>query len=282
MDFSDWVPGGFGTADAIVLNDGLVTVIDLKYGRGVRVDAEDNPQAMLYALGALSEFDFIYECKRFKLAIVQPRLDHISEWEISREDLEAWAEGPLSEAAQATVQDDAPLNPGEKQCKFCKGKASCRALADHCISVATDGFGVVGEPIKTLDIDSLSIPEVAKLLPQLDLIRDWAKSLEMRAFSELEAGRPVTGFKLVEGRSVRAWVDDDKANGALGRAGIAVADRFNKKLISPSQAEKLIGKDHNVFKKHVIKPPGKPTLAPESDKRSALEIDPTDGFKEVA
>jgi hypothetical protein len=280
VDFRSWVPGGFGTSDAIILNDGTATVVDLKYGRGVKVDAEDNPQAMLYALGALNEYDFLFDCDTFKLVIVQPRLDHISEWEINRSDLLDWAEGTLKPAADLALSDDAPFQPGEKQCRFCRAKATCRALAEHNLRVATEGFTVVGDPLDLKQVARLSTQEIAALIPQLNTLTDWAKALEAHALHQMEIGVEIPGYKLVEGRSIRKWRDEEDAKAALGEE-LEVADIFIKKLISPAQAEKKLGKGHQIVTQHSIKPEGKPALAPLSDKRPALEIDPTEGFDAI-
>jgi len=276
VDFSPWVPGGFGTADAIVLDNNVATVIDLKYGRGVKVDAEENPQAMAYALGALYGYDFLFDCETFKLVIVQPRLDHISEWEISRDDLMVWAEDKLKPAADLALSDNPPFQPGDSQCRFCKAKATCRALADHAHAVVMDGFGgSVKDPAK------LSNEEVAELLPEVDLVTGWAKSLEAYALQQLETGQDVPGYKLVAGRSTRKWRDEAEAEAAL-RKKLKVGECFSKKLITPPAAEKLLGKGHAILADHVTKPEGKPALAPISDKRPALEIDPSQGFDKVA
>lgn len=281
VDFSPWVAGGFGTADAIVLNDGVATVADLKFGRGVKVDADENPQAMSYALGALNEYDFLFDVHTFRLAIVQPRLDHVSEWEISRDDLLAWADDLLKPAAELALSDEPPMHPGEKQCRFCRAKGACRALAEFNIQVATEGFSVVGDPIKTTDPKVLSSEEIAELMPSLDMLANWVKAVEAHALAELEIGRDIPGYKLVAGRSLRKWADENDAEAAL-RKKLKVADVYTKKLISPAQAEKKLGKGNRIVAEHCIKPQGKPAIAPISDKRPALEIDPTEGFKEVA
>lgn len=283
VDFSPWVDDGFGTADAIVLNDGVATVADLKYGRGVKVDAERNPQAMCYALGALNEFEFLYDVHTFRLAIIQPRLDHVSEWEISREDLLDWADGILRpRAVDAMSGSDASFHPGEKQCRFCRAKGACKALAEYSLAAACEGFSVVGDPIEPVDPNVLSNSEIGELLPNLDLVSNWIKAVEAHALGQLEQGEAVPGYKLVTGRSLRKWADEADAEAALKRTKLKVADIFTKKLISPAQAEKKLGKTHKIFAEHVVKPDGKPAIAPISDKRPALEIDPTEGFSEVA
>lgn len=281
VDFSPWVSEGFGTCDCLVIEGDTASVIDLKFGKGVRVDAENNPQAMLYALGALNEYEFIFdEINTFKLAIVQPRLDHVSEWTLSREELLAFGE-QAKERADLALSDEAPLTPGESQCRFCKAKATCRALAEHSLKTAADGFEAVDVPVTVKDVAKLSNEEVAALLPQLNTLTDWIKAVEAHALAELEQGRNVPGYKLVEGRSIRKWRNEEDAEKALS-SELEAEDIFTKKLISPTQAEKALGKAHPILKEHVVKPEGKPAIAPESDKRPALEVNPTEGFSKVA
>ena len=281
VDLSHWVPESFGTADAIVLKDGVLHVVDLKYGRGVPVYAKNNPQIMCYALGVLHEFDFLYDISNVVVTIHQPRVDTVSEWAISRGDLLAWGDDILRPGAQAALADDAPFNPGEKQCRWCAAKPVCRALAEHNLVVASEGFSVVGDPVKPKDPNKLDNDEIAQILPELNGLSDWIKAVEAYALSQLERGEAVPGYKLVEGRSLRKWADEANAEAALKRARLKVADIFTNKLISPAQAEKQLGKNHKIIAEHVVKPAGKPAIAPVSDKRPALEIDPTEGFSEV-
>ena len=282
VDFSPWVPGGFGTADAIVLNGDTATVIDLKYGKGVRVDAEWNPQAMLYGLGACNEFGFLHDIKTVNLVIVQPRLDHISEWSLTVDELIAWAKETVMPAAnKALMPGQDEFNPDEKACRFCKAKATCPALARHVLTMAMEGFDGVREPATPVDPHRLSNQAIAALLPDMALIRKWVSAVEAYSIGELEAGREMPGYKLVEGRSTRKWRDEAAAEQALRRK-FKVAEIFNKTLISPAQAEKLTGRGHALITDHVAKAPGKPTIVPVSDKRPAIEIDPTAGFENAA
>lgn len=281
VDFSPWVSEGFGTCDCLVIEGHTASVIDLKYGKGVKIDAEENKQAMLYALGALIEYEFIFdEIDTFKLSIVQPRLDHISEWEVSREDLLKFGEEAKQRATEA-LEEDAELTPDEHACKFCKAKATCRALAEHAIKIAAEGFESVEEPITLKDISKLSNAEVAALLPQLNTLSGWIKALEAHALNELEQGHDVPGYKLVAGRSIRKWRNEEDAEKALRGSKLKVAEIFTKKLISPTQAEKALGKGNPILQEQVITPEGKPTLAPLKDKRPALEVNPTEGFSKV-
>lgn len=280
VDFSPWVPEGFGTADAIILNDGVAHVIDLKYGKGLKVDADENPQALLYALGTLNEYDYLYDVHTFKVVIVQPRLDHISEWEISRADLLKWAELAKA-AAEAALSDDAPFNPGEKQCQWCKAKAFCKPRAEHNLKIASEGFEAIGDDIVPISRDQLSVEDIAALLPHFKEIANWMKDLEGHAYNLAMQGQDIPDHKLVEGRSLRKWLDEDAAEKKLKR-DLGAANAYTKKILSPSQAEKAYGKDKDKLQELITKPSGKPTLVPASDKRPAIQVDTTEGFSAVA
>ncbi len=286
VDFSRWVPDGFGTSDAIILHDTVLTVIDLKYGRGVRVMAQENPQAMCYALGALDAFDHLYDIRRIRMVIHQPRLDQISEWEIDRRDLLDWAETVLAPGAAATLVADALFNPGETQCRFCRAAGQCRALVDHSLSVAAEGFTTAGDPVRLSDAASLTPDALASILSELDTITAWTKSVKAHAQTLIEQGEGVPGWKLVRGRGGhRVWSDTDEAEAVLRKlaraAGLKVPDLFTKTLISPAQAEKKLGARKDRIAGLVVKPEGAPTLAPISDPRARVETDPTAGFSNV-
>ena len=282
VDFSPWVPDGFGTCDYLVIDGNKATVVDLKYGRGVRVDAERNPQAMLYALGAMNDYEYLFdEIEAFNLVIVQPRLDHISEWEVSRDELLLFGEEAKARAEEVS-KEKAPLHPGETQCKFCRVKGTCRALAEHNLSLISEGFSSIEEPLKLRDVTRLTNQDISTILPKIKQVTDWVRAVEAYAHAELEQGHEVPGYKLVEGISKRAWRDEEEAEKALRDIKLRVADILTKKLVSPAQVEKLLGKKHPLLAKHVIKPAGKPVIATESDKRPAIITDVTDGFSEVA
>lgn len=270
VDFSPWVPEGFGTSDCIIIDakNKLLRVIDLKAGKGVRVEAEENTQAQLYALGAINEYGFLYDFERVNIAIVQPRLDHISEWEISIDELMQFADY-VKERAQLACKDDAERVPGEKQCQWCKAKATCPALYDLTQQTLMQSFDVI-------QIDAM--PKVERLTDQqlklaLDsrkLIESWLSAVEQYATEQILDGKQLAGYKLVEGRSVRQWVDEQQAQ-------LALAERFDeseiykKSFISVAQAEKLLGKKGVALLDGLVtKPQGKPTLAPESDKRAPI------------
>jgi len=266
VDFSHVVPEGFGTADAVVYDadQERLTVCDLKYGTGVRVNAEQNSQLALYAIGAINDFAWLGDIKTVVLVVHQPRLDHVSEWETDPEWLEDLAQQAKTAADQA-LSTDPVFNPGEA-CTFCKAKGECRALRDK---VAAEAFEVFdADDLKMKPVPTLSAEEIAQILPHTKMIANWLKAVESKAISEIDAGRDVPGYKLVEGRSQRRWADASQAEAAL--VGELDDDAFDRKLISPASAEKLLGKDHPILAEQVTKPSGKPTLVPESDKRKPL------------
>ena len=284
VDFSPWVPGGFGTADFICIDDNTLTVVDLKFGKGVKVFAEDNTQGILYALGAWHEFNFLFDIKQVKIVIVQPRLDHVDEWEINLEDLKIWGD-VIRERAERALDEDAPLIPGEEQCRFCKAKGACRALAEHNVSLAAQDFSTLEEPVTLSNPLLLDNEEVSRLLHQTQIFSDWIKALEGHALEEMLAGREIPGFKLVEGRSLRAWKDETTVIKELKNLKLKKADLFTEKFISPAQAEKVLKKkkiNTNRLEPLITKPPGKTTFAPESDKRSAIQPSITTDFEQVA
>lgn len=270
VDFSPWVPEGFGTSDCIVIDakNKLLRVIDLKYGKGVRVDAENNYQAQLYALGAINDMGFLLEVERVNIAIVQPRLDHISEWEIPVSDLMSFAEH-IKARAQLACKDDAERVPGEKQCQWCKAKATCPALYDLTQKTLMQSFDVI--QIDTLPkAERLTDQQLKLALDSRKLIESWLSAVEQYATEQILDGKQLAGYKLVEGRSVRQWVDEQQAQ-------LALAERFDeseiykKSFISVAQAEKLLGKKQAALLDSLVtKPQGKPTLAPESDKRAPI------------
>lgn len=291
VSFDRYVPNGFGTVDVLVADGNHLTIVDLKYGKGVEVDAEDNPQLMLYALGALEAWGWAHDFETVTLVIHQPRIGNVSEWEdVSVATLTAKGVDFTAHAFNA-LSPDAPLVPGDVQCKFCKAKAHCPALAAHVMSIATHGF--VPEdtpgtdeltPPETVDPpETLGVNRLASLLPHTAMIREWATALELRALSLLEAGEDVPGYKLVAGRRSRSWVDEAKTERTLRKAKLKVGDIFEKKMVSPAKAEKLLGRKHPALEGLIAEKDGKPALAPETDKRPALVPEKAaDGFDPVA
>lgn len=269
VSYADWVDGGFGTADAIVLRGNVLYVCDLKYGMGVRVDAEENPQGMLYALGAYAKYFTDHRIDVVRINIIQPRLDHISEWEISVERLLRWAEW-VSQRAEATQEPDAERVPGEKQCRWCKAKATCPALKEYTEAIIMAEFDDLDGMPKA---NNLSDEQMRRVLDAKGLIEGWLAAVEAVVKERLTTGIAFPGYKLVEGRSLRRWADDWKAAAKL--VDLVGSDKAYTppKLISPSQAEKVLGKARKgELEGLVVKPTGAPTLAPETDKRPAINM----------
>lgn len=268
VSYADWIEGGFGTADAVIIKGGVLHVCDLKYGMGVRVDAEENPQGMLYALGAYAENSYLGDIHTAKISIVQPRLDHISEWEISIPKLLQWAEW-AKQRAEATAEPDAPRTAGEKQCRFCRAKASCQALLDATQAALMSDFDDLDNMPKA---NTLTEEQMRKALDAKPLIESWLSAIEKIAKSRLEEGEGFVGYKLVEGRSNRRWINDETASEELLNL-LGEDDAYTKKLVSPAQAEKLLGKKRvSEIADLVVKSSGAPTLAPETDKRPAINL----------
>ena len=270
LDFGQYVPEAFGTADAIIIADGVMEVIDFKYGKGVKVSAVENPQMMIYGLGAYDKFTLEYNIRRVRMTIVQPRIDNLSEYEVSTEELLRWATSVLSPKAKEAYSDKGTQKPGT-WCQFCKVKSNCRALATLCT-------GAVKDP-KLLTPEELA----ADVLPILPVVKTWLTGVEDYALAQALSGIHLPGWKIVEGRSVRKITNAEAAGAALNKAGY-----LNEQIYKPvelrtiTDLEKLIGKKQfaALVGDYITKPTGKPTLAPESDKRKA--IDPVaDDFKDV-
>jgi hypothetical protein len=266
LDLTEYIPESFGTADCVIISDGVMEVIDLKYGKGVPVYADYNPQLMLYGLGALNKYDFMYEIESVKLTVVQPRLNNISSFLISVEELRRWANDVLKPQAELAFSGEGELNAGE-WCKFCAVKNKCRALYEKQIELAKYEFK---EP------KLLSDEEIADILGRIPQLVEWANSVSEYAKDEaVNHGKAWPGYKLVEGRSIRKWSDEDLAAKAiLSIPGVSEDQVYNTKLKGISDIEKLVGK--KIFAEKlsevVVKPQGAPTLVPESDKRPAMGI----------
>lgn len=271
LAFGQYIPDAFGTADAIIIADGTMEVIDFKYGKGVKVSAWQNPQMLIYGLGAYDKFSFDYRINRVRMTIVQPRIDNLSEYEVSTDDLLAWAANELAPKALIAYSGNGEQKPGE-WCQFCKVKSSCRALATLCTEAVTK------------DPKLVSAKDLAEdILPILPAVKTWLTGVEDYALQQALAGVKLPGWKVVEGRSIRKIVNPEGAAAALTAAGY-VADQIYKpqELRNITDLEKLIGKKQfaTLAGDFIEKPTGKPTLAPESDKRQA--IDPVaDDFKDV-
>jgi hypothetical protein len=269
VSYADWVPNGFGTNDfgALFVEEKRIKIADLKYGKGVQVDADENPQAMLYALGTYAEYSWVSDFDWIDIAIVQPRLDHISEWSISVKDLLKWAEW-VTQRAEIALSDDAERVPGEKQCRFCKAKDRCPALLKYAEDIIMADFDELEELESP---DRLTDNQLSNILQHKGLIESWLTSVETVVRERLEAGGDFPGFKIVEGRSLRKWSDEEYAHTLLHKY---LGDNLYKKsMISPAQAEKLMIKENrHILKDVVVKPAGRPTLVPESDKRQPINL----------
>lgn len=264
VDFSEYVPGGFGTSDVIIIGGGRVTVIDLKYGKGVAVSAIDNPQIRLYALGAINLFDMIYDFDRVKMVIYQPRRDSVTEEELPVDDLKAWAEAVVKPAAEAAVSDAPPYHPGDWcDSHFCPGAGVCKARADYVLGL---------ERHSGKDPALLTDEELSDALNRAEALRSWAKKLNDYALGEIQTGHPIPGWKVVEGKTNRAYTDLDAVAAAAIKAGYPEAMIYQKSLIGITGMEKLMGKKkfQEVLGKLVEKPQGAPKLAPESDDRPSF------------
>lgn len=277
LDLGAYVPEGFGTADCIMLQGEDLFVLDFKYGKGVPVSAEENPQMMLYALGAYKAYCFLYPISRIHMSIIQPRLDNISEWECSLEELLKFGQY-VSERAALAVKGEGDFCPGEKQCRFCRAKQQCRARADHNIRMAFS-------PDKGKMPPLISSEEAGRYLLEGEDLEKWLKDLKEWALAECLAGKQVPGWKAVEGRGSRDWTDMDAAFEKLTKSGVTEeAMLWEKKPLTLAQIEKLVGKKdfQDAVGEFVIKKPGKPALVKESDKREAItnRVTTAEAFKE--
>lgn len=262
VDYSRWVPDGYGTADCILIGDGLLHVIDYKHGKGVQVAAEDNPQLMLYVLGALERYATLYDINRVRWSIVQPRNGGASHSPmLFKESLLQWAEDTVQPAAALAMTPDAPLKPGD-HCRFCKARATCRARSDAAL--ALEGFEKTAPALLTPE----EIGERLKL--GRDLVA-YVKDLEDEALHRLLTGAPVPGWKAVEGRAIRVWTDPEAAFKKAVELGVPEQMLWEKKPVTLAALEKTLGKKQFApLGEYVTVPPGKPALAPESDKRPAI------------
>ena len=259
LDFSKWVPEGFGTGDCVIIADDVLHIIDFKYGLGVLVEADDNPQMMCYALGALDTYDGIYDIETIRLTIFQPRRDNVSTYEISKKKLMKWAENVLKPTAELAYNGEGEFHAGD-HCQFCKAKATCRKRAEHNLELAQYDFEMPPELDET---------EVAAILPRIDDLVAWANDIKEYALQQALSGIEYSGFKIVEGKSNRKFTDENAVAAVVTEAGF---DPYEKKLLGITAMTSLLGKKrfNELLSGMITKPPGKPALVPESDKRPAM------------
>ncbi|EPF1982464.1 DUF2800 domain-containing protein [Listeria monocytogenes] len=275
LDYSEYARGGFGTGDAVIVGNGVVEIIDLKYGKGVPVSAKENSQLMLYGLGAYNAFELDYDLHTVRMTIVQPRLDDVTEFEMEVSDLLDWAENVVKPAALLADAGKGELNPGP-WCKFCRARSICKARAEANLALTSYDFK---------DPRLLQPHEIAKVLGQVAELKSWVEDVKSFALKEAESrGIEFPGWKLVEGRSNRRYADAEMVQAMLELEGYSEEELLSKKLISLTDMEKLIGKKQvsAILGDLIEKPAGKPTLVVETDKRQAVKLksDATDDFAE--
>lgn len=273
VDFSKWVEGGKGTADCILLSDGTAEIIDYKNGLGVMVSSESeefggNPQLMCYSLGVIDMFDGIYNIDTIRMAIYQPRRDNLSVYEMSKADLLKWADEVLAPTAALAMKGEGEFKAGS-HCQFCKCKATCRKRAEFNLEMAQYDFAMP---------DTLEDHEVEAILMKVDQLTSWADDVKEYALNQALQGKEYENFKVVEGRSVRKYTDEDAVAFAVKDAGF---DPYEKKLLGITAMTSLLGKKkfEDLLGGMIMKPPGKPTLVPKSDKRPTMKNTAQEDFK---
>ena len=268
LDFSKWVPQGFGTGDCLIVADDVLHIIDFKYGLGVIVNAEHNPQMMCYGLGALDIYDGIYDIKTVKMTIFQPRRDNVSTFTMSKDELLSWADTVLAPTAKLAFEGKGEFKAGD-HCTFCKIKATCRKRAEYNLMLAQYDFEMPA---------NLDETEIAAILPKVDDLVSWVNDIKEYALQQALSGTKYDGYKVVEGKSNRKYVDEGAVASIVTDAGY---DPYEKKLLGITAMTSLLGKTKfaELLGELIEKPQGKPTLVPETDKRPALNT-AKDDFKD--
>ena len=268
VSYERWVRDGFGTADALVVADGTLHVIDYKNGKGVLVECEDNSQMRCYGLGSLELFDGIYDIQNIEMTIYQPNRDNISTCMLVKEDLIEWADTVLAPAAALAFEGKGDYACGE-WCQFCPVKHICRARADYAMELAKYDFA---------DPDVLEDEDIEDILARADELTSWASDVKDYALRQALSGKEWKGWKLVEGRSNRKYTDEEKVAAAVEKAGF---DPYEKKLLGITAMTQTLGRKrfNELLGGLVMKPTGKPVLVPESDKRPAMNT-AKDDFEE--
>lgn len=269
VDFSRWVKEGFGTADCIIIADGILNICDYKHGAGIEVSAEGNSQMKLYALGALEIFDLIYDIDEVRMTIYQPRKANISVASMSKADLLKWAEEELVHKAELAYEGLGDFSCGE-WCRFCKAKAECRERANANLALAKFEFQ---------DPALLDDEEIADILGKVDALTAWASDVKEYALQQAVGGKEWSGWKLVEGRSIRKYTSEALVASTVEDAGF---DPYEKKVLGITAMQKMLGKSRfeELLAPYLEKPQGKPTLVPISDKRTAINTAKNDFMEE--
>ena len=276
VDFSPWVPDGFGTCDCIIIHDDTLTIIDYKYGQGVAVSAVDNPQMKLYALGAMNDYGIAMDVKKIELHIFQPRLNNISTDHLTVEELMEWADKIVKPTAEKAITGTGEYAPGE-HCRFCQHGGKCRALTQLCTQyIETHGLRVA--------LPVLAPHEVADVLRMEPMISLWLKKVKEQALSTLMNGEELPGYKLVEGKlGNRKWKDEKTVFDRLISIGYSEEEITETKVLSPTQMDKALGKKKaaELLEEYIERAPGAPTIVPISDKRPAYDrlAEAQDDFK---
>ncbi len=262
LDLSKWIPEGFGTSDVVIIGGGMIQAIDLKYGKGVKVKAKNNPQLRLYGLGAANLFGSLYDFDTVRTTIVQPRLDHVDSETSLLKELLLWGEEEVAPRAIMAMEGTDYLVAGD-WCRFCPAKARCRKRAEFNLELARMEFQ--RPPL-------LSDEEIGEVLTKAEHLKKWAEEVSEYALTEALSGKHFDGWKLVEGRSIRKYADEVKVAETLKAAGFDEAMLYQRKLYGITDMEKLVGKKKlaATLGDLLIKPQGKPVLVPESDKRQAI------------
>ena len=269
LDYSMWADGGYGTADYVVIKEGEAFIVDAKFGRN-QVDA-DNEQLKCYALGVHARFGFDAQIDTYHMTIVQPTLGHIDTHTMTGKQLLTWGKNVLAPAAEAALSDAPPYQAGEKQCRYCKAAGECVAQRDYAIELLGDDFSDLTAP-PTLDAEKL-----ADLLPHINYIKNWCDQVTAVAEAKAQAGEVIPGHKLVESRTNRKWRDEQEAINVMRM--LTNEPVQSMKPISPTQALRLLGMKCDELNELIVKPPGRPTLVPDSDKRPALNT--LEGFNVI-
>ena len=293
LDYSYLVPSGFGTGDCVIIADGTLYVMDYKNGKGVFVNCDHNPQMMLYALGAYHAYGYLYSIKKVSMTIIQPRLENISTFECSVEELLDWAETYVRPRAKLAFEGKGEQVPGD-WCRFCRARTSCKACADEAMALEKEEFldldvGVLEDETEETDATAsfdpdtsvptfkspalLSKTDIEKMLPTLNRIESWIEAIfAYVSFEAINHGVSWDGYKVVEGRSKRQFLDTKSVVAAAEKAGYT--DIYKTELISLTAFEKLMGKKmfQEILGEYVVKPPGKLALVPDSDPREAVDL----------